>query len=93
MKRELIEQDRQFVFDMLDDFASDLDKLMIYKIPAEIGGHSANSTVRMLPLESQPFNLLLSQERLEQLEDYFLEELVVNWSGSWEESLLAEIFS
>lgn len=93
MKQELHEQDRQFVFDMLDDFASDLDKVVIYKIPAEIGGHAANSSVRMLPLESQSFNLLLSQERLQHLEDYFLEELTVNWSGNWEDSLLSEIFN
>lgn len=93
MNKEQIEQDRQFIFDMLDDFASDLDKIVIYKIPAEIGGHAANSTVRMLPLESQPFNLLLSQDHLQHLTAYFLEELRVNWSGNWEDSLLAEIFN
>lgn len=93
MKEEILEQDRQFVFEMLDDFATDLDRLVVYKLPAEIGGHAANSRVRVLPLESQPFNLLLSQDLLPHLEDYLLEELSVDWSGTWEDSLLSEIFA
>lgn len=93
MKKEKILEDRQFVFDMLDDFAADLETVLVYKLPADIGGHAANQQVRFLPLESQSFNLLLSQTRLQQLEEYFLEEISVDWSSNWEEGLLGQVLS
>ncbi|KXT74855.1 hypothetical protein STRDD10_00635 [Streptococcus sp. DD10] len=93
MKKKLIAQDRQFVFEMLDDFVADLETVVVYKLPAEIGGHAANQKVRFIPLESQVFNLLLSQTYLQYMENYFLEEITVDRSQDWEDSLLSKVLS